>query len=122
MMEQRQNFSSAFQSFFYLISFIMLLSISGCGGPKIWKIGFIGPMSGDYGELGKLFIKSVELAIQEFHDKYGQIGGRDIQVIVKDSVAQTEPAIKAAKELIEKETDYRLDRPGVFCCRTGCGR
>ena len=70
---------------------------------EVWKIGFIGPMSGDYANYGKLQMQGIELAIQEFEETYGQIGGRAIQLIAKDSAAQGEIAAKAASELLEQE-------------------
>ena len=95
LQKQCSSFSSTF-----IIIFALLL---GCVKPKTWEIGFIAPMSGDYGGFGQLLFKSAELAVREFHEEYGQIGDREIQLVVKDSMAQVEPAAKAAEELIEKE-------------------
>ena len=106
-MKPRRTLQSTFTGIFILL----LLFFGGCKKQKVWKIAYIGPMSGDYADSGLLESQSVQLAIREFQDKYGQIGGKDIQLIVRDSKAQPQPAAIAAKELIEKERINALIGP-----------
>ena len=80
--------------------FIMLLLFVGCGGQKIWKIGFIGPMTGDYANYGQLQSKSAQLAIDEFVAEHGKIGGKGIKLIVEDSQGKPEKGSAAAQKLI----------------------
>ena len=107
-MKQHCSLSSNFVGICF---FVVLL---GCGGPKVWKIGFIGTMSGDYANYGQLQMQSIELAIQEFNKKYGKIGRRDIQLIVKDAdETEAQTAVLAAKDLIQKENIIGLIGPVV---------
>ncbi|MGM0432883.1 MAG: ABC transporter substrate-binding protein [Spirochaetota bacterium] len=48
------------------------------------KIGFIGPMTGDAANYGKLMSQAVRLAAEE-RNEAGGIGGQDVEVIVEDS-------------------------------------
>ena len=98
MMKQRSIVSRLFACILFFIGLLV-----SCGGPKIWKVGFIGPMSGRFAGVGKMQMQSAQLAIQEFEEKYGKIGGRDIQLVVKDSLGQAESASAAAAELIQDE-------------------
>ena len=102
-----------FQNSVVLVFFFALLTIFflGCKKENIWKIGLIAPMSGEYNHFGKALKQGSQLAIREFEEKYGQIYGRDVQLIVKDSAVQGEIAATAAKELIEKENIIGLIGP-----------
>ena len=96
--------------FLYFVFFIALLPILGCGGPKVWKIGLIAPMSGDYAQWGLLQFQAVRLAIQEFDEQYGQIDGQDVQLIVMNSQGET-PLAEITRELIQKENIIGLLGP-----------
>ena len=106
IMKQHCFLSSIFSGIYF---FVVLL---GCKQEeKVWKIGFIGPMSGQFANFGLFSSQAVQLAIREFHDEYDQIGGRKIQLVIKDSQFQNEIAAIAARELIEKEDIIGLIGP-----------
>ena len=67
---------------------------------KDWKIGFIGPMTGDYANYGQLQSKGAQLAIDEFVAEHGKIGGKGVKLIVEDSQGKPEKGSAAAQKLI----------------------
>ena len=111
IMRRRSTFSRILMSALLFLLLPLSLLLWSFRGTTEWKIGFIGPLSGDYANYGRLHMQSIELAIQEFTEQYGQIGGRDIRLIVKDSMAQGRLAAEAASELIQKEQIIALVGP-----------
>jgi branched-chain amino acid transport system substrate-binding protein len=88
---------------FVVLFSLILLSFFGCGkssdtlkpGEAI-KIGFIGPMTGDAANYGKLMSQATKIAVEEFNEK-GGINGFKVDLIVEDtqgSVEKGHPAIE----------------------------
>ena len=102
MISKRKNIYDLIARHCLLLLLFILMPLLGCRGGNVWKIGFIGPMTGDYANYGLLQSQAVQLAIREFHEQYGKIGGRNIQLTSKCSASQIPPAT-AARELIEEE-------------------
>ncbi len=84
---------------------LTLLLLSGCGkesdlirpGETI-KIGFLGPMTGDAGNYGKLMSQSVKIAIEEFNAA-GGAEGFNAQLIIEDDEGKVEKGNPAIEKL-----------------------
>lgn len=76
------------------------LILAGCstGGPKTVNIGFIGPLTGDYANYGKLMTQAIEIAVDE-RNAAGGIGGRQVNLIAEDSQGQVDKANAAIEKL-----------------------
>jgi len=87
-----------------LLSVSLLFAVS-CGksadklkpGDTI-KIGFLGPMTGDAGNYGKLMSQAVKIAVDEANAK-GGIEGLRIELIVEDTEGKVEKANPAIEKL-----------------------
>jgi branched-chain amino acid transport system substrate-binding protein len=77
-----------------------LLSDSGSGsqGDAI-KIGFIGPLTGDGGNIGENAKAAIEIAVAEVNEA-GGIDGRELEVIYEDGQCLGKEASNAASKLI----------------------
>jgi len=84
---------------------LMLLSMFACGkdsdviksGENI-KIGFLGPMTGDAGNYGKLMSQSVKIAVEEFNAAGGAEGFK-AQLIIEDDEGKVEKGNPAIEKL-----------------------
>lgn len=77
---------------------LLVLVVSGCGRKDTIKIGFIGPMTGDAANYGKLMSQAVKIAVDERNSK-GGIGGYRIQLIAEDDEGKVEKANAAIEKL-----------------------
>lgn len=62
------------------------------------KIGFIGPLTGDYANYGTLCKQAVEMAIEEQNAK-GGINGSQIKLFAEDSEGDSQKALAAMEKL-----------------------
>lgn len=79
------------------ISILLIFSFFSCGKKTI-KIGFIGPLTGDYANYGKLMTQSVKIAVQE-KNEMGGIGEYKIKLISEDSQGKVDKANSAIEKL-----------------------
>ncbi len=86
---------------------LILLAMSFCfaGGEKensssgsVIRIGFIGPLTGDYANYGTLCKQSVEMAIDEINAK-GGVNGSVIKLYAEDSEGDSQKALAAMEKL-----------------------
>lgn len=86
---------------------VALLALSMCfaGGDKessadgaVVKIGFIGPLTGDYANYGTLCRQAVEMAIDEINAK-GGVNGASIKLFAEDSEGDSQKALAAMEKL-----------------------
>ena len=86
---------------------VALLAMSMCfaGGDKessadgaVVKIGFIGPLTGDYAIYGTLCRQAVEMAIDEINAK-GGVNGASIKLFAEDSEGDSQKALAAMEKL-----------------------
>lgn len=86
---------------------VALLAMSMCfaGGDKessadgaVVKIGFIGPLTGDYANYGTLCRQAVEMAIDEINAK-GGVNGAPIKLFAEDSEGDSQKALAAMEKL-----------------------
>ena len=81
------------------------------GGPAILsygqgeqpiKIGFIDPETGTYAIQGDSEIRGAKMAVAEINAKHGMLG-RQVQLFVEDSAADTGIAAQKAHKLIDQD-------------------
>ena len=86
---------------------VALLAMSMCfaGGDKessadgaVVKIGFIGPLTGDYANYGTLCRQAVEMAIDEINAN-GGVNGASIKLFAEDSEGDSQKALAAMEKL-----------------------
>jgi len=86
---------------------LILLAMSFCfaGGEKedsssgsVIRIGFIGPLTGDYANYGTLCKQAVEMAIDEINAK-GGVNGASIKLYAEDSEGDSQKALAAMEKL-----------------------
>jgi branched-chain amino acid transport system substrate-binding protein len=80
-------------------------------GPTI-RIGAIVSMTGPGTMLGGPEARTLEMLVQEANEK-GGIGGRPIELVLRDSGANPEKAISFAKELIEEYKVFAIIGPST---------
>ncbi len=93
------------KKFLAVLFSLMLLSFIACGkdsdviksGQTI-KIGFMGPMTGDAGNYGKLMSQSVKIAVEEFNAAGGADGFK-AELIVEDDEGKVEKGSPAIEKL-----------------------
>jgi branched-chain amino acid transport system substrate-binding protein len=66
-------------------------------------VGVTSPLSGTFGDMGAAERRGMEMAMNEFNDKGGLLGGRKVEMIVEDT--QTNPMVgsRKASRLIKRE-------------------
>jgi len=91
-----------------------LVAFAGGTGEKeaAVKIGFIGPLTGDYANYGKLMTQAVKIAVEERNAK-GGIGGVKVVFVPEDSEGKPEKANAAIEKLASVDKIYGLIG-GVF--------
>ncbi len=79
---------------------IAIMMLAGCssGGPKTVNIGFIGPLTGDYANYGKLMTQAIEMAVDE-RNAAGGIGGHKVDLIAEDDEGKVDKANAAIEKL-----------------------
>ena len=92
---------------FALILLITLLSLSmtACKkSPKApVKIGVILPFSGDFKIYGDMGIMGIKMAVAEINAAGGLLGGRQLELIVKDNKTSPAESVRLARQMIEKD-------------------
>ncbi len=85
----------------FLVLFFLVLFPAGCQKPEgPIKVGFVGPLSGRFSDLGVGGRNSCLMAVEQVNSK-GGINGREVILITKDDKSDPETAKKADKELID---------------------
>lgn len=102
----------------FLAATMMLTMLTGCGsGSKnttIWKIGGIGPTTGDNAAYGLGVKNAIELAVAEINDA-GGINGYPIEYKFEDDVTDNEKSVNAYNSL----KDWGMNLL-VGCVTSGC--
>jgi branched-chain amino acid transport system substrate-binding protein len=73
-------------------------SSEGASASKSIKIGFIGPLTGDYANYGKLMTQAIKIAVEEWNAK-GGIDGHNVEVVAEDSEGKQEKASASMEKL-----------------------
>ncbi len=88
----------------FLLSFLPVIFFAGCRPSGPIKIGFIGGTTGRAADLGISGQDAVQLAVEEVN-RDGGIGGRPLQLIIKDDGQKSEKARRAVVELIDQQVE-----------------
>lgn len=86
------------------LSIITLFLLSACTGESVYKIGFSGTLSGNFGSVGVSEMYGAEMAITEINES-GGINGRQVELVVRDDGATKESAVQADNELYDMGID-----------------
>lgn len=88
-----------------LFSLMLMFTIS-CGkgtdvlkSEETIKIGFLGPMTGDAGNYGKLMSQAVKIAVEE-QNAAGGINGHNVELIIEDTEGKVEKGNPAVEKLV----------------------
>ena len=83
-----------------ILVFLLVLALFSCSqsGPKPVKIGFIGPMTGDAANYGKLMTQAIKIAVEE-KNLSGGIDGHKIELIAEDDEGKPDKANSAIEKL-----------------------
>ncbi len=89
-----------FNTIVSMLSLVFL--VVACGGKTeetSVRIGFIGPMTGDYANYGELMSQAVTIATDEWNEK-GGIDGKKIEFFIEDSQGTLEKGQAAIEKLV----------------------
>ena len=75
-------------------------SLSGGGGGKGEKIGFISTLSGPNGVTGKEMLDGFKLGIEDAHGKFG---GRDVELVTGDDEGKPDVGVEVARKLLDQD-------------------
>src|SRR5262245_12317264 len=70
------------------------------GGSATIKLGLLAPKSGELAEWGRQMERSSLFAVDELN-RAGGIDGQKLELVIKDTAADSAKAVKAARELID---------------------
>ncbi len=91
------------KSLFVLLALVAVLAVplfaQGGGEAASPKIGFIGPMTGDYANYGVLSNNSAMLAIEQFNAKGGIGGSIPVVLVTEDSEGGVEKGLSSIEKL-----------------------
>lgn len=100
-----------------LVAAMMLTLLSGCGkagSADTWKIGGIGPITGDYAAYGLGVKNAIELAVAEINEA-GGINGVQVEYKFEDDVTDNEKSVNAYNAL----KDWGMNVL-IGCVTSGC--
>jgi branched-chain amino acid transport system substrate-binding protein len=80
------------------LAFATALSLLSCGEPEPVRIGFVGGLSGRSADVGEASRNAVQLALEEANAA-GGIGGRRIELLVRDDRGDPAAAAAAVRDL-----------------------
>ena len=83
-----------------LLSGISLFFYMGCSGKEAIRVGFVAQLTGVQADLGVQERNGVQLAMEKINAK-GGIGGRKVELVVRDDLGTPEGARTADRDLIE---------------------
>jgi branched-chain amino acid transport system substrate-binding protein len=90
-----------------LLIVLGVLVTLGCSQEKEIKIGFVGPMTGDYANYGELMSQAVAIAVEEWNAD-GGIGGVPVALVIEDSEGKADKANAAIEKLASVDRIFGL--------------
>jgi branched-chain amino acid transport system substrate-binding protein len=91
-----------------LFFFLIFIQFTSCGkNQDTIKIGFLGPMTGDSANYGKLMSQAVKIAIDEFNET-GGAAGKKAQLIIEDDQGKVEKGNPAIEKLAGVDKVYGI--------------
>lgn len=89
-------------SLLWLLFFLVIAFLSGCGDADSIRIGFTGPLTGQYSDIGVSGRSGAEFAVEQLNDQ-GGIAGRKLKLIVENDGGTPEQALVADRNLISQD-------------------
>jgi branched-chain amino acid transport system substrate-binding protein len=87
---------------------LLMLAFAGCsGGKPDIRIGFVGPLTGDAANYGKLMTQAVRIAVEERNEK-GGINGVPVVFVPEDDEGKPEKAVPAIEKLAGVDHVYGI--------------
>jgi branched-chain amino acid transport system substrate-binding protein len=80
------------------VALFLIAVLGGCGPQEPLRIGFLGGLSGRVADLGEAGRNGAQMAIDEVN-RSGGIGGRQVELVVRDDGQSNEQMIAAVNEL-----------------------
>lgn len=105
-----------FKGMVFCFTVMMLFALAGCGGNKEAetdpgtdsggsdeiKVGFLGPMSGDYAEDGQEGSRGAQMVIDQVNAS-GGIDGKMLKLVIEDDRGDSTDAVNAVQKLLDQE-------------------
>ena len=85
---------------FLISTLLLVVLVCGCSDKKPIKIGYIGGLTGRNGDLGTAGRDGAQLAIEAVNAS-GGIGGRPLELVIRDDKSDPVEASRVAKELVD---------------------
>lgn len=87
---------------FYILIPLITLLITGCDSQpdSPIKVGVVIPLSGDYSIYGKAAKQGAQLATEEINAAGGLLGGRSLELVIRDNKTSPERSASQAQALI----------------------
>ncbi|MGC8764950.1 MAG: ABC transporter substrate-binding protein [Brevinematia bacterium] len=92
-----------------------VMALFACGKQQTIKIGFMGPLTGDAANYGKLMSQAVRIAVDEKNAE-GGIGGNKITLILEDDEGKVEKANPAIEKLASVDKVLGIVGPVFSSC------
>lgn len=99
---------------FITLLVLLMFSVMGCksGSSDVIKLGFVGPLTGDHANYGKMMTQAVRIAIEE-KNAAGGINGKTIELVAEDSEGKEDKANAVITKLATIDKVYGIVG-GVF--------
>ncbi|MEA5030550.1 MAG: ABC transporter substrate-binding protein [Sphaerochaeta sp.] len=98
-----------------IVALASTMAVFAAGGkeaaPSSVKVGFIGPMTGDYANYGDLISKGVLLAIEEKNATGGIAGKVKVELIIEDSEGDPQKGLAGIEKLSSSDKIVALTGP-----------
>jgi len=95
---------------------VMIAVVSLCAAPALAadtiKVGAILAVTGGASNLGAPEARTLEMLVEEINAK-GGVGGKKIELIIKDSATDPQKAVSFAKQLIDEEKVFAIIGPST---------
>ncbi len=81
---------------------LVVFFVSGCSENKPLKIGFVGALTGRNGDLGTAGRDGALLAVESIN-AVGGVGGRKLELVIRDDKSDPEEAKRVVRELVDSK-------------------
>lgn len=102
---QKKKTTKINANLFVLLALCITLAIAGCSNTETnetIKIGYIGPLAGNFADFGEGQLNAINIAVKEVNDK-GGINGKKVQLIAADTKHLTQETVTATHQLINED-------------------
>lgn len=93
-----------FHAFPAALLLAVALALAACGQGDPIRIGFVGPLTGTFADLGVQGRNGAQLAIEDANDQ-GGIDGRPLEFLFRDDSMESEGPLAAGRELMDEGVD-----------------